>query len=200
MKPPSVAEPHRFEQERRFIVGEPSILENCAWKMIQQGYLWSVDGYAVRIRIVSDFDEKLGKRVNQRAMWAAKGPRIGDERREFEQEFPLDLAEPIVSRCEHLIEKRRYQFLDSSGLGWDIDVFEGPNRGLIIAEIEAGVGDNGETVTAEARQILRSLEAPAWAYREVTSDRRFNNEELAKHPVTEWDDESEWRGESVWDF
>jgi CYTH domain-containing protein len=60
------------------------------------------------------------------------------------------------------------------GLNWEIDVFDGDNNGLVIAEIELDRAD-------------RAIELPHWIGEEVTDDRRFYNADLAKYPFSAWD-------------
>jgi adenylate cyclase len=56
---------------------------------------------------------------------------------------------------------------------WEIDEFLGDNAGLIVAEIELG---------SESESFAR----PAWLGEEVTSDERYYNFNLAKHPFKLW--------------
>jgi adenylate cyclase len=66
------------------------------------------------------------------------------------------------------VEKLRYK-LPWHGLIWEIDVFQGENEGLVIAEIELPHED-------------KVFEAPDWLGREVTSDPCYSNAGLAKMP------------------
>jgi adenylate cyclase len=61
------------------------------------------------------------------------------------------------------------------GLTWDIDVFQGENQGLVIAEIELPDED-------------KAFELPDWLGPEVTSDPRYSNTNLAKKPFESWPD------------
>ncbi len=69
-----------------------------------------------------------------------------------------------------IVTKRRYQVYDLEA--WDIDVFRGDNEGLVIAEIEGTES--------------RSVQQPTWAIEEVSSQEKYNNEELARHPYARW--------------
>ncbi|MFI7165304.1 hypothetical protein ACIBM3_22865 [Rhodococcus erythropolis] len=179
-----------YERERRFIVSEKSILHGAWWHLIEQGYIWAVDGYAIRARVELS-PERSGDFSDFSATFTAKGPRIGDEREEYEIEVDSKFAREIIARSDLLIRKRRYKVIDQGT--WDIDEFLGDNEGLVIAELEAGKDP-------VARQALREMETPKWAYKEVTSDTRFNNEELAKNPVSSWEEESDWKPDSPWDW
>ncbi len=78
----------------------------------------------------------------------------------------LQLREPP------LIEKTRYR-IQHDGLGWEIDEFEGENRGLITAEVE--LKDEHQSVTL-----------PTWVGEEVTVDPRYFNANLVAKPFTRW--------------
>ena len=81
--------------------------------------------------------------------------------------FDPNLKGGVVEKLRH---KRLWQ-----DLVWEIDVFQGENRGLIIAEIELPHED-------------KIFEKPDWLGREVTSDRRYSNAKLAKMPFRSWPD------------
>ena len=71
-----------------------------------------------------------------------------------------------------MIEKTRY-LVDRGCHTFEIDVFEGANEGLIVAEIELGHEDE-------------AFERPSWLGQEVTEDVRYYNTALAAHPYREW--------------
>jgi adenylate cyclase len=52
---------------------------------------------------------------------------------------------------------------------WEVDVFEGANRGLVLAEVELERADE-------------SVELPAWVGEEVSRDAQYRNAYLARHP------------------
>jgi len=75
--------------------------------------------------------------------------------------------------CERpLIEKTRYR-IPHEGLTWEVDVFEGDNRGLITAEVELKSEDQAVSI-------------PDWVGEEVTKDPRYFNANLVAHPFTTW--------------
>ena len=79
----------------------------------------------------------------------------------------LELREgSVISKTRHIVR--------NGGLNWEIDVFDGDNNGLVIAEIELDRAD-------------RPIELPHWIGEEVTDDRRFYNADLAKYPFSAWD-------------
>ena len=151
-----------IEIERKFLVQDES------WKAsadeglcCRQGYLSSGSGRAVRIRI-----------IGERAFLTIKGPTDGIARSEFEYEIPVADAEAILPMCGNVVEKTRF-LIDYAGMQWELDVFDGANRGLVMAEIELESAD-------------QAFELPGWAGREVSGDPRYYNAYLAEHPFREW--------------
>jgi len=97
----------------------------------------------------------------------------GVSRAEFEYEIPRADAEAMLLLCEDVpIEKIRHEILVGGKL-WELDVFEGQNQGLVLAEIEL-------VVEHEA------FEVPAWAGQEVSGDVRYFNSFLSKTPFATW--------------
>jgi adenylate cyclase len=151
------------EIERKFL------LKNDNWKseitsrkIIKQGYLNTQKERTVRVRI---FGEK--------GFLTIKGETVGMTRLEFEYEIPVQEAKELLQLCENpLIEKER--FIVSRGkLKWEIDIFEGENAGLRIAEVE--LEDESQDV-----------EIPDWIGEEVTFDHRYFNSSLVKLPFSSW--------------
>ena len=56
---------------------------------------------------------------------------------------------------------------------WEVDVFDGANAGLVIAEIELAREDEVFAV-------------PEWLGAEVSGDPRYFNSRLAEHPYRSW--------------
>ncbi|MBI5095956.1 MAG: CYTH domain-containing protein [Candidatus Hydrogenedentes bacterium] len=128
----------------------------------RQGYLYAGDPGTVRVRAMDD-----------RAYLTVKGKATGISRDEFEYEIPLADAEIMLTLCEGLIiEKTRY-LVPHQGHTWEVDVFDGANAGLIIAELE--LSDAAE-----------AFELPAWVGDEVSLDRRYTNAYLSQHPYSTW--------------
>ena len=91
----------------------------------------ALDGWAVRLRLEND-----------RAVLTLKGPRTGATA--AEHEFPVDetLARDALSRPDlPVVEKTRHLWRGEDGHLWEIDEFEGPLAGLIIAEVELAAED-----------------------------------------------------------
>ena len=152
------------EIERKFLLNDSS------WKNLSdegtaysQGYLVGSKHASVRVRI-----------QGKRAFLNIKSATIDITRQEFEYEIPLDEAsEMLETLCEKpLISKTRYHLKNENHL-WEIDVFEGDNKGLIVAEIE--LSDKDE-----------SFNKPEWLGTEVSDDARYYNVSLVKHPFKDW--------------
>ncbi|WP_421874677.1 hypothetical protein [Mycolicibacterium wolinskyi] len=194
----SNADQPTYERERKFIVADKTILKGASWELIEQGYVWAKDGFAIRARVVLDPVREGGELtyVDKLARITAKGPNYGDEREEYEMSVHLPFARDIIKLTDQIIRKRRYHIVDQdSEQTWDIDEFLGDNEGLIVAELEGAKGAGLEELDS-----VRATKMPKWAYREVTGDSRFNNENLAANPVSKWKEEGDWKPESPWDW
>ncbi|MGZ8240073.1 MAG: CYTH domain-containing protein [Methylobacter sp.] len=146
------------------------LLANSDWRRqvsrsvkYRQGYLSSQASSSIRVRISDDH-----------AWLNIKSATIGNHRHEYEYEIPLIDAEEIINNLcrKPLIEKIRH-FVTDDGNIWEIDEFEGENKGLIVAEIELP-------------KIGRPFSKPHWLGPEVTHDLRYYNNNLALHPFSEW--------------
>ncbi len=155
-----------IEIERKFLV------ENEAWRNeartsieIRQAYLANTSLSSIRVRTAGD-----------RANINIKQMQIGPSHGEFEYEIPVKDAEEILaSLCEPAeIIKTRF-FVDVAAHTWEVDVFEGANAGLVVAEIEL-------------RSIDEEFLKPGWVGREVTDDERYYNVALARSPWSEWNE------------
>jgi len=132
-------------------------------RRFRQGYLAATGRAAVRIRI--DGAEKAKLTVKS----AVPGP----TRDEFEYSLPVADAEAMLALCEGgIIEKVRH-LVPAGSHTWEIDVFEGDNAGLVIAEIE---------LESNAAAFAR----PDWLGEEVTDDPRYYNARLASQPFKDW--------------
>lgn len=149
-----------MEIERKFlIVGEfPSV---NSVEMVQ-GYLCKDLDRTVRVRT-----------EGERAVITIKGATVGISRPEFEYEIPLDDAKELMKLAVGpLVEKTRYYHRVGKHV-WEIDVFEGENAGLIVAEIELEAEDE-------------VFEKPEWVGEEVSGDFRYSNSSLSQTPYTRW--------------
>ena len=158
-----------YEIERKFLVRDEEWRASAGQPLsIRQGYLPRSGPVSLRVRIID----------RARATLTLKSAVAGFRRLEFEYSIPLmDGAAMLGLQEGGLIEKLRYR-LPWHGLIWEIDVFQGENQGLVIAEIELPHED-------------KAFEKPNWLGPEVTSDRRYSNASLAKLPFQLWQDASE---------
>lgn len=153
-----------IEIERKFLV------KNDLWhnqvvsqERLKQGYLANQANASVRIRI-SDGNAHLN----------IKSTTLGIRRLEFEYEIPFADAEAMLEGIAErpFIDKTRYK-VRCGGHIWELDVFEGENRGLRVAELE--LASEGER-----------FEIPEWAGQEVSDDVRYYNVNLIKNPYSQW--------------
>ena len=114
------------EIERKFLVAHEAWREHIAEvHVFRQGYLNYDSLRTVRVR-ASEVTGYL----------TIKGITEGLTRDEFEYEIPLSDALALLQLCEHpAIEKKRY-IVPNGPHVWEVDVFEGANDGLVVAEIE----------------------------------------------------------------
>lgn len=153
------------ETERKFLVlSEDFKKEALRQKQIVQGYLNSNPERTVRVRIKDDKGYLTIK---------GKGNESGATRMEWETEIPVADAAQLLLLCEKgSIDKIRYEVPLGSHL-YEVDVFDGDNKGLVIAEIE--LQDEHE-----------AFEKPAWLGQEVTGDERYYNAYLSNNPYSTW--------------
>ena len=153
-----------LEIEHKFLV----INEN--WKQhitkterMVQGYLGGNNQSSVRIRIN---DEQADINIKAKV--------VGSQRLEYEYPISIADAEEILNElCDKpLIEKQRHYVKFRQHI-WEIDVFEGENTGLVVAEIELSSSDE-------------SFELPDWVGQEVTEDARYYNIFLVDAPYSTW--------------
>lgn len=153
------------EIERKFLVKDDSFKKMAtSSSRIKQGYICSMRGRTVRVRIR---DEK--------GYLTIKGPsdEAGMSRYEWEKEIPLNEAEELMKLCEPgQIDKTRYLVNWGSHV-FEVDVFYGENEGLVMAEVE--LESEGE-----------AYDRPPFLGEEVTGDVRYFNSFLMKRPFTKW--------------
>lgn len=153
-----------IEIERKFL------LQNDTWKSVarpgvryRQGYLCDSGPASVRVRI-----------GGQQAYLNIKSATLGVQRSEYEYEIAMEEAEELLAQLARkpLVEKTRYCVAHAQHI-WEIDVFEGDNAGLVVAEIELRSADE-------------SFERPPWLGAEVSDDPRYYNVCLVEHPYKDW--------------
>ena len=151
------------EIERKFLI------KNDDWKVnsdsgvhIKQGYLNSHIERVVRNRLYCE-----------KGVLTVKGKTNHTSRLEFEYEIPYNDAIEMLELCEKpIIEKIRYEVEFEKDI-WEIDVFEGDNKGLIVAEIE--LSDENQ-----------KIEIPNWIGKEVSHESKYYNAALISMPFSKW--------------
>ena len=102
-----------------------------------------------------------------------KGKVKGLSRLEYEYPIPVeDAKDMMVKLGDNPIEKVRYEITVGQHV-WEVDVFEGVNQGLIVAEIE--LSSENET-----------FEIPEWVGKEVSTEAKYFNSNLQEHPYNQW--------------
>jgi adenylate cyclase len=152
------------EIERKFLVKPHNWSELGPGLKIRQGYLSATIERTVRVRTYGD-----------RGYITIKGKTSGISRDEYEYEIPFgDATEILDNLClQPLIEKTRYR-IPFKGHTFEVDEFNGANRGLTIAE-------------AELKSADEKIELPDWIDREVSDDPRYFNSSLAQKPFSRWE-------------
>ena len=153
------------EIERKFLVTGEYKPQAYAHSRIVQGYISSVRGRTVRVRIRDERGFLTIKGVSNES---------GTSRYEWEKEIPLCEARELLKLCEPgIIDKTRY-LVRSGQHVFEVDEFYGENEGLTC----------GRGGTLLGRRAFRMK--PAFIGREVTGDIRYYNSQLMKHPFTTW--------------
>ena len=148
------------EIERKFLIHKELFKPKDEGELIAQGYL--SDDPTIRVRIKKD-----------RGFLTIKSKTIGISRNEYEYEIPKNDAEELLKICEpSIIVKRRY-IIEEKNSCWEVDIFEGDNEGLIIAEIE---------LKSEEEEFYK----PNWIAEEVSFDEKYFNSNLSKNPFKNW--------------
>jgi len=153
------------EIERKFLVILNEIALPDNGEDIKQGYFPVADNVktVVRVRV-----------KGSNAHLTIKGENKGAVRSEFEYAIPLNEAvEMLEDMCQKpFIDKTRYEISVGKHI-WEIDIFHGENKGLVIAEIELSEEND-------------KFDLPGWVGEEVTNDPRYYNSNLLLNPYRKW--------------
>lgn len=153
-----------IEIEKKYLVNQErwnTVKEDLNFQLIRQAYLFKDSLKSMRVRIIGDHSNICLK------------SKIDDcQRNEFEYDIPLQDAKEIMKLSKHQVHKKRYSY-SFDGFLWEIDEFLSDNQGLILAEIELD-------------SIEQSFSKPDFITQEVSSDKRYLNEELAETPYSTW--------------
>lgn len=146
------------EIERKFLVNKEAWqkVKPTSGRFIKQGYLMRKEGLTVRVRI-----------KGEKGFLTIKGKTEHISRSEYEYEIPVEeAAELLQQHCTKWIEKTRYEIHVGNHL-WEVDEFEMPQKGLILAEIE---------LTSEKEEF----EYPEWVGEEVSDQPEYYNANMLK--------------------
>ena len=154
------------EIERKFLVlSEDYKAEAFKTTRIIQGFLNSNPKRTVRVRL----KENQGY-LTVKGMTSSDGV----TRFEWEKEISETEAKALLTLCEEgIIDKIRYEVKVEDHI-FEVDEFFGDNKGLVIAEIEL-------------KHKYESFVRPKWLGNEVTSQIKYYNSQLAKHPFKSWE-------------
>ena len=154
-----------IEIERKFLVTSEAFKAEAHSEIkIIQGFLTVDPERTVRIRIKGEQGFLTIKGISNEA---------GTTRFEWEKEIPVDEAASLLKLClPGIIDKVRYEVKLEDHL-FEIDIFEGDNEGLIVAEIELSC-------------VNETYPKPDWLGEEVTGDLRYYNSQLSEQPYKTW--------------
>ncbi len=153
------------EVERKFLVRSAAYKREATTDYyIQQGFLNTDPERTVRIRLKDGLGKITVKGISDDA---------GVSRFEWEFDIPGEDARKLLELCEgEVIAKRRY-LVPVGKHFFEVDVFEGNNTGLVVAEIELESPEE-------------YFEKPHWLGKEVTGDPRYYNAQLSRITYREW--------------
>ncbi|QDW27983.1 CYTH domain-containing protein [Pedobacter sp. KBS0701] len=152
------------EIERKFLIDQPKWdnLDKPEGKLFRQGYLLTDKDKTIRVRT-----------TETKGFLTIKGQTIGATRLEYEYEIPVDEATELLDNfAVSELSKIRYE-ITFNGKLWEVDVFLGDNKGLIVAEIELGSEDE-------------TFDLPDWIGKEVTEEEKYYNSNLTVKPFKDW--------------
>lgn len=155
------------EIERKFLLAGDWQSAAVSASRITQGYICSDRGRTVRVRI-----------RDNHGYLTIKGPSAdnGLSRYEWEKEIPADEARELMELCVGgVIDKTRY-IVPYGSHTFEVDEFQGDNRGLVVAEVELSATDE-------------AFERPPFLGREVTGQVRYYNSQLMQRPYSTWSEE-----------
>ncbi|MCX5949532.1 MAG: CYTH domain-containing protein [Cyanobacteria bacterium] len=178
-----------LEIERRFLVQAEGWRSHVSWQArLQQGYLvQGAAGLTLRVRASESLSGEGSQAwLTLKAAPPRPGPGPGAgpaaeqplrpgqalSRLEFEYAIPTEDAQVLLALAPHQLRKCRYG-LDLAGGDWVLDVFEGDNAPLVVAEVE--LEDPEQTVVL-----------PPWCGLELTGRHDLSNAALAARPLAQW--------------
>ena len=173
-----------LEIERRFLVQGLAWRRHIRWQAkLQQGYLVANtdDDFTARVRLATGDEAVAGawltiKARAEQCLEALGHLPEGLVRQEFEYAIPEADAVALLALTPKWLSKVRYG-LDFPGGEWVLDVFEGANAPLVLAEVE---------LEQQSLEQGLALEPPPWCGRELTGRHELSNAALARRPLAIW--------------
>ncbi|MDD3876539.1 MAG: CYTH domain-containing protein [Bacteroidales bacterium] len=147
-----------IEIERKFLIKDKEFLATLSGgHNIKQGYIALENSKIVRVRTKGN-----------KAFLTIKSKIDMVSKYEFEYEIPFDDALVMIDTIciKPIIEKIRYDYF-FKGYKWEIDIFSGVFKGIVIAEIEI---ENPNV----------DFPRPEWLGNEVTYDANYHNAQMVK--------------------
>lgn len=149
-----------MEIERKFLVKSlPENLEEYPCHAIEQGYLCTSP--VVRIRRQDDAYILTYKSSGMLA------------REEYN--LPLDETSYLHLKAKvdgNVISKKRYVIPQGDGLNIELDIFQEPFQGMILAEVEF-----------PSKEAATAYVPPSWLGKDVTFDPKYHNSYLSSLPL-----------------
>lgn len=163
-----------LEIERRFLVAGEGWRPLVRWSArLRQGYLVAGgDGLTLRVRLRQG--SAPGRDEGAWLTLKALPPGGADALSRLEFEYPIPPAdgEALLALTDRQLSKWRH-CLDLPGGDWVLDVFDGANAPLVVAEVELESAD-------------QPLEVPSWCVREISGLHELSNAALSGRPLSQW--------------
>ena len=153
------------EIERKFKVKQvpQEILNTITPLELVQTYLEAPEGQERRVRSIN----------NEKFVITVKIPQVSSNgliRQELEKEISKEDYELFLHQQKGTqIKKRRYKVPVENGLTYELDIYDGELKGLMVVEVEF-----------PTEEMADSFVAPDWFGEEVTSNKAYKNASLAK--------------------
>lgn len=154
-----------IEIERKFLVREDLLPTLPKGTNVTQAYIFIEQDKEMRVRI-----------SGQKCKMTIKITKNEHTREEFEYYIDISEGTKLIESASNKapIEKVRYD-ITFENTEWTIDIFQGLNQGLVLAETELD-------------HINQSFSQPSWLREEVTYDKKYYNSYLYSNPYSGWNE------------
>lgn len=144
-----------MEIERKFKITALPPLDSYPFHLLEQGYLST--NPVVRVRREDDTFYLTYKGKGLLA------------REEYNLPLTRDAYEHLLKKADGIVIRKKRYLIPYHNHTLELDIFEAPYHGLIIAEVE---------FASEAKAL--SFQPPAWFGQEVTYDKHYHNSNLSQ--------------------